>query len=87
MDKRPKSANANDKPKKRLKKKLEWGLDIQINEVMSRAGKATTDFYMPLAQTQKAQDNVALGLEKEKERGHKKKEKKEIVPGLRALRK
>ena len=61
MDKRPKSANANDKPKKRPKIKL----DIKINEVMSRAGKATTDFFMPLAQTQKAQDARALGLEKE----------------------
>ena len=62
MDRRPKSASANDKPKKRPKIKL---LDIKINEVMSRAGKATTDFFMPLAQTQKAQDARALGLEKE----------------------
>ena len=81
--KRPVSANATSKPR-RMTRKYTKSVEINVNEVISRAGKATTHFYMPISQAKKAQDRRALGLDTDT---HGKNAKhKEVVPGLRALR-
>ena len=35
------------------KKKYTKSVDIRVNDVVSRAGKATTHFYMPISQAKK----------------------------------
>ena len=66
-----------------MTRKYTKSVEINVNDVISRAGKATTHFYMPISQTKKAQDRRALGLDEEKAKNAK---NKEVVPGLRALR-
>ena len=66
-----------------MTRKYTKSVEITVNDVISRADKATTHFYMPISQTKKAQDRKALGLDDEKSKYAK---HKEVVPGLRALR-
>ena len=52
--KRAQSANPNSKNARRPKRKYTKSVDIVINDVISRAGKATTHFFMPISQAVKA---------------------------------
>jgi len=59
-------------------------VDISVNEVNSRTGKATIHFYMQISKAVKEMERRALGLE---EGAKRKRRPQEEVPGLRALRK
>ncbi len=57
---RPATASATvDRPKKRYTKSV----DIIVNDVVSRAGKATVHLNMPISLAKKAMERKALGLE------------------------
>jgi len=56
MNKRPVSASAGHGKERRMARKYTKSVEINVNNVISRAGKATTHFYMPISQAKKAQD-------------------------------
>ena len=59
----------NNKDKKRPAssgrptRKYTKSVDINVNNCYSRSGKATTYFYMPIAQAQKVQEAKKLGVD------------------------
>ena len=77
MSRRQRPATASDsvRPKKRYTKSV----DIVVNEVCSRSGKATIHLNMPISMAMKAMERKAMGLDD----GSFKAAKKEYVPGLR----
>ena len=80
--KRAQSANANTANQTRPRRKYTKSVEITVNMCVSRIGKATTQMYMPISHAQKAQDRRALGSDAQ----HNKPQKKEVMPGLKALR-
>ena len=79
VEKRPKTSKARGQ-----RSVSDKSIDITVNAVVSRLGKATIHFYMPIAQVAKEMERKALGLVEGSREG--KPNKKEVVPGLRALR-
>ena len=67
----------------RQRRKYTKSVELTVNPVVSRTGKATTHFYMPISQVQKSMDRKALGID---EKSAKDPRLKEVMPGLRALR-
>lgn len=59
-------------------------VDIEVNDVISRVGRATTHYYMPISNAVKQRERKALGIDDKWRYGGKK--AREVVPGLRALR-
>ena len=82
MHKRAQSAN-NGGAKRSTRRKYTKSVDINVGEMISRAGKATTHFYLPIAQAKRAQERKALGIDANSLHDER---LKEVVPGIRELR-
>ena len=58
-------------------------MEINLCEMVSRAGKATTQFYLPISNAMKEQERRQMGLDAKTGHDHR---MQEVMPGLRALR-